>query len=92
MIGRARSVLERGAKRLVGPRTRWALRAERAHVEAATHQILFHCPGGEDRHTQVEAFIARVIGRGGSKVRDVVDDAGYFAVMQDPEGNEFCTG
>jgi hypothetical protein len=28
----------------------------------------------------------------GAKVRDVTDDAGYFAVMQDPEGNEFCVG
>ena len=46
----------------------------------------------EDRHRQVLAFIARITGLGGSKVRDVVDDAGYFAVMQDPEGNEFCVG
>lgn len=46
---------------------------------------------GADHHgEELQAFIARVIGWGGSKVRDVVDDAGYFAVMQDPEGNEFC--
>ena len=48
-----------------------------------------HEPG---RHQQVAAFIATVIACGGTKVRDVVDDAGYFAVMQDPENNEFCIG
>jgi len=48
--------------------------------------------GPGERPAKVEAFIARVIGSGGSKVRDVVDDAGYFAVMHDPEGNEFCVG
>lgn len=48
--------------------------------------------GTDDRPTEVNTFIARVVGLGGSKVRDVVDDAGYFAVMQDPEGNEFCVG
>jgi len=48
--------------------------------------------GTGDRRRQVLAFIDRITGLGGSKVRDVIDDAGYFAVMQDPEGNEFCVG
>ena len=48
--------------------------------------------GPGDRQQQVDAFIDRVVELGGSKLRDVTDDAGYFAVMQDPEGNEFCIG
>src|SRR5206468_11051968 len=44
--------------------------------------------GPGDRQHQVAAFIERVVGLGASKIRDVTDDAGYFAVMQDPEGNE----
>jgi catechol 2,3-dioxygenase-like lactoylglutathione lyase family enzyme len=44
------------------------------------------------RQQQVAEFIANVVSWGGSKIRDVIDDAGYFAVMRDPEGNEFCTG
>ena len=40
----------------------------------------------------VDGFIERIVGLGGSKIRDVIDDAGYFAVMHDPEGNEFCIG
>ena len=48
--------------------------------------------GPGNRQQQVAEFIANVEAWGGSKIRDVTDDAGYFAVMQDPEGNEFCTG
>ena len=48
--------------------------------------------GPDDRRQQVDAFIERIVGLGGSKIRDVIDDAGYFAVMHDPEGNEFCVG
>jgi len=48
--------------------------------------------GPGDRRQQVADYIQRVIGLGASKIRDVTDDAGYFAVMQDPEGNEFCVG
>jgi hypothetical protein len=48
--------------------------------------------GPGDRQQQLDAFIGRIVGLGGSKVRDVTDDAGYFAVMRDPEGNEFCVG
>ena len=47
-------------------------------------------PGPDDRAAQVQEFIERVVGWGGSRVRDVTDDGGYFAVMTDPEGNEFC--
>ena len=46
----------------------------------------------DDRGDQVQAFIERIVNWGGTKVRDVTDDAGYFAVMNDPEGNEFCVG
>ncbi len=38
--------------------------------------------GQGDRHQQVQAFIERVVGLGGSKVRDVTDNAGYFAVWR----------
>jgi hypothetical protein len=48
--------------------------------------------GPGDRHQKVDAFIEGVIDLGATKVRDVTDDAGYFAIMRDPEGNEFCIG
>jgi hypothetical protein len=48
--------------------------------------------GPGDRRQQVDAFVERIVDLDGTKVRDITDDAGYFVVMQDPEGNEFCVG
>jgi hypothetical protein len=48
--------------------------------------------GPGDRQQQVGAFIERVVELGARKISDVTDEAGYFALMQDPEGNEFCIG
>src|SRR3954470_20869511 len=45
-----------------------------------------------DRRHQVDAEVERVVGLGARKVQGVTDEAGYFVVMQDPEGNEFCLG
>ena len=39
---------------------------------------------------EIDAEVQRVTGLGASKLRSVTDEAGYFVVMQDPEGNEFC--
>jgi hypothetical protein len=44
----------------------------------------------------VEATVAELVGLGASVERrtreDVPEDAVYFVVMHDPEGNEFCVG
>ena len=45
-----------------------------------------------DRRQQVDTEVQRVVGLGARKLHDVTDDAGYFVVMEDPEGNEFCIG
>jgi hypothetical protein len=45
-----------------------------------------------DRGRDSEMFVERIIALGGTKLREVVDEAGLFVVMQDPEGNEFCVG
>jgi predicted enzyme related to lactoylglutathione lyase len=34
--------------------------------------------------------VRRVVELGARSLRSVTDDAGYFVVLQDPEGNEFC--
>jgi hypothetical protein len=46
-------------------------------------------PPGE-RRRQIDAEVERVVGLGGKVVQPVTDEAGYFVVMRDPEGNEFC--
>jgi Glyoxalase-like domain len=44
----------------------------------------------ERRRPLVDAEVRRLVGLGATHVRTVDDDSDYFAVMQDPEGNEFC--
>ena len=46
--------------------------------------------GDAERQTQVDGEVARIVALGGRRIRDVTDEDGYFVVMQDPEGNEFC--
>jgi catechol 2,3-dioxygenase-like lactoylglutathione lyase family enzyme len=40
----------------------------------------------------VEAEVRRLIDLGATHVRTDDDESDYYAVMQDPEGNEFCVG
>ena len=40
----------------------------------------------------VEAEVRRLVALGASHVRTDDDESDYYAVMQDPEGNEFCVG
>jgi catechol 2,3-dioxygenase-like lactoylglutathione lyase family enzyme len=42
------------------------------------------------RRPLVDAEARRLVSGGATHVRTVEDQTDYFAVMQDPEGNEFC--
>jgi hypothetical protein len=57
----------------------------RVHLDVAAP-----ADGPGDRRHQVDAEVERIVGLGASRLRSVTDEAGYFVVMQDPEGNEFC--
>jgi hypothetical protein len=46
----------------------------------------------DDRQTRLMLFIEKIEALGGTKLRVVQDEHDYFAVMQDPERNEFCVG
>jgi predicted enzyme related to lactoylglutathione lyase len=39
---------------------------------------------------QIDAFAERLTAFGAQRLRAVKGDGGYFVVMADPEGNEFC--
>jgi hypothetical protein len=43
-----------------------------------------------ERRTRIEAVANQLVAAGGSIYRRVDDEEGYWLVMQDPEGNEFC--
>jgi len=46
--------------------------------------------GGPSSPEVVDAEVERLVGLGAAKMHSVTDGDGYFVVMQDPEGNEFC--
>ena len=46
----------------------------------------------DERRRLVEVEAARLTRLGGTHVRTDEDETDYYAVMQDPEGNEFCVG
>ncbi len=43
-----------------------------------------------ERQRAIDAEVQRLVPLGARRLRSVTDEAGYFVVMQDPEGNEFC--
>ncbi|MFC7495083.1 MULTISPECIES: VOC family protein [unclassified Nocardioides] len=47
-------------------------------------------PPTEERKRAVQETIDRVVQQGATVLRTTIDDNSYSAVMQDPEGNEFC--
>jgi catechol 2,3-dioxygenase-like lactoylglutathione lyase family enzyme len=61
----------------------------RVHID-----IRVRPPGASDEVARpfVEAEVRRLVGLGGTHVRTDDDEDDYYAVMQDPEGNEFCVG
>jgi hypothetical protein len=45
---------------------------------------------GEGRNAKIDAEAERMVALGATRLHVVADELGYFWVMQDPEGNEFC--
>jgi hypothetical protein len=45
---------------------------------------------GADRRTKIEAEVERLTGLGASVANRMDQPDGFFVVMRDPEGNEFC--
>lgn len=57
----------------------------RIHLDLAAPAV-----GGPDRAEEIDAFVRRLTALGAHKLRAVKKDDGYFVIMADPEGNEFC--
>ncbi|MBI3964730.1 MAG: VOC family protein [Chloroflexi bacterium] len=49
-----------------------------------------HSTPADERRTLVRAAAARLTAAGASQVREFEEYDGYWIVMEDPEGNEFC--
>ena len=58
------------------------------------HLDVFLSPGSsaEERRPLVAPEVDRLVGLGATYLRTDDDGDDYYAVLQDPEGNEFCVG
>jgi len=59
-------------------------------VKNRVHLDVGASPAGPGQRREIDEEAKRVVGLGGRILRSVTDDSGYFVVVQDPEGNEFC--
>jgi hypothetical protein len=57
----------------------------RVHLDVRAPSV-----ANSDPKQRLDAFVAEIVSLGGTKLREVRDDTDHFAVMHDPEGNEFC--
>jgi hypothetical protein len=66
---------------------------ERKTVKNRVHLDIRLAPGAPEETARplVDAEARRLVGFGATHLR-TDDDDDYYAVMQDPEGNEFCVG
>jgi hypothetical protein len=59
-------------------------------VKNRVHLDIGVTAGGPGDQEAIDAEVERLVGHGATILRPVADEAGYFVIMQDPEGNEFC--
>ncbi|MEY2404020.1 MAG: hypothetical protein QOD38_1571 [Acidimicrobiaceae bacterium] len=79
----------------VGPSVLFHRVPEQKNAKNRMHiDIRVRPPGATDdvARPYVEAEVRRLVGLGARHVRTDDDEDDYYAVMQDPEGNEFCIG
>jgi Glyoxalase-like domain len=63
---------------------------ERKVTKNRVHLDVGVTSGGHASQEDVDREVARIVALGATILRPVRDDGGYFVVMRDPEGNEFC--
>jgi hypothetical protein len=78
----------------VGPELLFHRVPEGKIVKNRMHLDVRLAPGAPpaERRRLVDAETTRLKGLGAVHVRTDEDETDYYAVMQDPEGNEFCIG
>jgi hypothetical protein len=79
----------------VGPRLLFHRVPEDKVVKNRVHLDVFASGWGTPREASrpiVDTEVTRLVARGATLVRTTDKPTEYFAVMQDPEGNEFCIG
>lgn len=58
--------------------------------KVAKNRVHLDIRSGAGRREAIDAEVDRLVGLGALKLNSVPDLVGYFVVLADPEGNEFC--
>jgi len=79
----------------VGPRLFFQRVPEPKTAKNRVHLDLSVVGGGrgtppEESRALIAAAVERAVTAGATKVREFDEPTGYWVVLQDPEGNEFC--
>ena len=78
----------------VGPTVLFHRVPEAKIAKNRVHLDIRLAPGAPTRAARplVDAEVSRLVALGATHLRTDEDESDYYAVMQDPEGNEFCVG
>lgn len=78
----------------VGPSIMFHRVPESKVMKNRVHLDVRLAPGAakEASRQRVDAEVRRLVSLGATHLRTDDDETDYYAVMQDPEGNEFCVG
>ncbi|HLU55002.1 MAG TPA: VOC family protein [Pseudonocardia sp.] len=74
----------------VGPRLLFQRVVEPKTGKNRVHLDVNAGHGAIDRRAAVRAHVARLVAAGATVVRENQEESGWWVVLTDPEGNEFC--
>jgi hypothetical protein len=74
----------------IGPRMLFQRVPEPKTVKNRVHLDVNAGHGALDRRAAVRAHVAQLVAAGATVVREMQEESGWWIVLSDPEGNEFC--
>lgn len=74
----------------IGPRLLFQRVPESKTVKNRVHLDVNAGHGATDRRAAVRAHVAQLVAAGATVLREMQEESGWWMVLSDPEGNEFC--
>jgi hypothetical protein len=74
----------------IGPRLLFQRVPEPKTVKNRVHLDVNAGHGAIDRRAAVRAHVSQLVASGATVLREMQEESGWWIVLSDPEGNEFC--
>lgn len=74
----------------IGPRLLFQRVPEPKTLKNRVHLDVNAGHGAADRRTGVRAHVAQLVAAGATVAQEMQEESGWWVVLLDPEGNEFC--